>query len=292
VVNFNNNGITLNFKYWLIHQISAAMKNKSLLLLLFSALIVISCQKDEFPGKQTIQTPSSGVDKCEQEAVENGWIIESNGSKWLYGGFDSSWHFNINTFELKTCQLRFGLGRESFKALIDPQYILLSEDPTPFQNNDKFIIVSQGTDLPEKVYPIGLMIKHEVINEVINGQPVMIAYCVLADLGAVYTRIYCGEELTFALSGFTYHDDEVWGGLDAFVLWDRDTESLWWPLIDRAVSGQMNGTQLEKYSGGWLDMTYEEIETTYGLENVLVLQSGQTMEVPENWLRLEEVDCD
>ena len=72
----------------------------------------------------------------------------------------------------------------------------------------------------------------------------MESYCVLADLGAVYSRNYNSKELTFALSGYTYYDKNIWNGLDGFVLWDRETESLWWPLVGKAVSGKLKGVNL------------------------------------------------
>ena len=68
-----------------------------------------------------------------------------------------------------------------------------------------------------KVYPYTLMAYHEVINEVGDGAPVMIAYCYLADLAAVYSRVYCGKEFTFAVSGtmkdetLRKHDRNKWG---------------------------------------------------------------------------------
>ena len=36
--------------------------------------------------------------------------------------------------------------------------------------------------------------------------------------------------------------------VDAFVLWDQETESSWWPLIDEAFSGEMLVTKMLKYS--------------------------------------------
>lgn len=48
-----------------------------------------------------------------------------------------------------------------------------------------------------------------------------------------------GHVYTFAFSGYTYSDKEIWDGLNAFVLWDCDTESLWLPTIGKGVSGPM-----------------------------------------------------
>ena len=262
----------------------------SFLFWLSFSILVISCQKEN-PAGTSPPNNSNGSNNCEQIAIDKGWIFHEDNQKWLFGGSQDSWHFNVSNWDLKACQLRFGLGREAFDALIEPQYEPLSAALSLYSDSDRFLIVEQASGIP-KTYPISLMIKHEVINDVIDGHPVMVAYCVLADLGAVYTRNYCGETLTFALSGYTYHDPEVWDNIDAVVLGDRDTESLWWPLIDRAVSGDMNGTQLEKYAGGWQDLTLSQLEQQYDLSNVLVLKTGQHMDIPQDWAPLEEIDCD
>ena len=133
-------------------------------------------------------------------------------------------------------------------------------------------------------YSVNLLINHEIVNDEINGHPIMAAYCILADLGAIYTREYCDETLTFALSGYTYSDPEVWGGINAFVLWDRDTESLWWPLIDKAVSGHMKDEPLKKFTGHWKDTDWKTIKRDY--PNAVVLKRGQTMGVPQDWPRI------
>ena len=116
----------------------------------------------------------------------------------------------------------------------------------------------------------------------------MAVYCVLADLGAIYERSYGGSELTFALSGYTYYDHQVWNGLDGFVLWDRETESLWWPLIGEAVSGKLKGVQLQEMKeSSWKDMTWKELKSEY--PTARVLKSGQEFERPENWQRYNDV---
>ena len=140
------------------------------------------------------------------------------------------------------------------------------------------------TNTTPMVYSISLLTRHEVINDTADGHPIMVAYCVLADLAAVYTRIYCDREFTFALSGYTYFDDDVWGGLDGFVMWDRETESLWWPLIDQAVSGSMKdaGVLMEKYDESkWAEITWGQIVADH--PDARVLDSGQTMSPPTNW---------
>jgi len=96
--------------------------------------------------------------------------------------------------------------------------------------------------------------------------------------------------LTFALSGYTYSTPEVWDGVDAFVLWDRETESLWWPLWDEAVSGEMLGTTMTKYNGNlWWEITWSDILRDYS--DAEVMATGQSMDPPVNWPHYENISC-
>lgn len=221
---------------------------------------------------------------CDSTYREKGNVYEINNKTMLWGGTDSLWHFDITDWSLSECNLHYGLGRETFPALLEPQYVQLSEVRNLYDDNEECIIIYGINET--KVYPYKDMIKYEAINEVIDGNPVMIAYCVLADLAAVYTREYCDHVITFAVSGYTYHDNSVWDGLEAFILWDRETESLWWPLNDVAVSGSYKDTRLEKYNtSNWEVLTMENINSLY--PDALILKKGQTQEAPQNWKKIE-----
>jgi hypothetical protein len=204
----------------------------------------------------------------------------------LYIGNNQNWHFDISNWYLDECNLRHRLVRERFQALIDPEYYTISEAKNDIRytssNDDDRHIIELNNNRKPKAYSIDLLTKHEVINEVVDGAPIAIVYCFLADLGAVYTRVYHNKIFTFALSGYTYRDPNVWNGIDGFVFWDRETESLWWPLIDKAVSGTMIGTDIKKHdTDKWFETTWGEIKALY--PNTLVLKPGQSMDVPENW---------
>ena len=143
-----------------------------------------------------------------------------------------------------------------------------------------------GKDI--KAYSVEDLTHHEIVNDVLDGQPIMAVYCILADLGAIYERNYGDIELTFALSGYTYYDEDVWNGLDGFVFWDRETESLWWPLIGKAVSGPLKDVKLlEMDKSKWEDVNWKYIKDHY--PNALVLKSGQDFERPAEWKKIEDV---
>ncbi len=254
------------------------MKNFISLFLIF---FLIRCSS---PSDQ--KTESNEPKKQRPIAVENGKFFEVEGTKMLYGGKDSSQHFNINNYELKDDQFHYGIGREKFPALLKPQFISVQEADSIWADSTRFLLAYAGSEV--KAYSVKDLTRHEVVNDELNGQPIMAAYCILADLGAIYLRSYGDKKLTFGLSGYTYYDTAVWNGLDGFVLWDRETESLWWPLIGKAVSGPLQGVKLlEMDKANWKDTTWGVIKREY--PQAMILQSGQNYERPQSWERYKDV---
>lgn len=244
-------------------------------------------------GKETTADPKKEEVKTTEKpkkqrpvAFNNGKFFEMDGKKMLYGGKDSLQHFNITGYDLKDEQFHYGIGRERFPALLKPEFISVREADSIWADSTRFLVAYAGNDV--KAYSVKDLTRHEVVNDVLDGEPIMAAYCILADLGAIYDRKYGDKILTFALSGYTYYDAEVWNGLDGFVFWDRETESLWWPLIGRAVSGSLKGVQLlVKNKAHWKDTTWGIIKDEY--PNAQVLRSGQDFEPPKTWKSYDDV---
>lgn len=256
-----------------------------LLSITFIIGLLVSCNSE---NEQTDDSSTSNTEAIKKRpvAIENGKFFELNDKKMLYGGKDSSQHFDITDYDLIDEQFHYGIGREEFPALLHPQFITVQEADSIWSDSERFLIAYSGDDV--KAYSIKDLTRHEVVNDILNGKPIMAVYCVLADLGAIYNRDYGGKELTFALSGYTYFDQTVWGGLDGFVLWDRETESLWWPLIGKSVSGSLKGVKLlETDKSNWKDTSWKEVKELY--PNAQILKSGQDFERPKEWVKLNEV---
>jgi hypothetical protein len=260
------------------------MKNIILLCLI---VLLIGCKEKTEKGKEIKSGDNKEtVKKKRPVAIEDGKFFEVNGKKMLYGGENENQHFDITDYLLKDEQFHYGIGREKFPALLKPEFISVKEANKVWADSTRFLIAQSGNDI--KAYSVKDLTRHEVVNDVLDGQPIMAVYCILADLGAIYERNYGENELTFALSGYTYYDDNVWNGLDGFVLWDRETESLWWPLIGKAVSGPLKSVKLiEMDKSNWKDTTWKYIRNNY--PNAKVLKSGQDFERPTEWKKIDDV---
>ncbi len=260
------------------------MKILSCPIILLCLLIIAGCKTNAGEHSNDSSADVTPV-KSRPLAFENGKIFEIDGRKMLWGGDQPADHFDISNSELKDPQYHYGIGRERFPALLKPAFQSVQEADEIWENDARFLVATSPKEV--KAYSIKDLTRHEVVNDELDGRPIMAVYCILADLGAIYERTYGDHVLTFALSGYTYFDKNVWEGLDGFILWDRDTESLWWPLVGRAVSGPLKGVQLfEMDKTLWKDTTWEQVKSRY--PNARVLISGQDYERPASWKKIND----
>lgn len=254
----------------------------SILLYVMIMIAVASCQDKPTP---TTDTSEPEPKPKRPSALADGKFIAEEDKKLLWGGEDSTWHFDITNSELIDSQYHYGIGRERFDALTDPEFMTEEEADVIYPDSARFLIFSLNGQ--HRAYGIDLLTHHEVVNDVVDGEPVAAAYCILADLGAMYSRRSGDTTLTFALSGYTYYDPEVWGGMDGFVWWDRETESTWWPLIGQGVSGALKDVPLKVFDDEqWKQTTWGQIKGNY--EVLKVLKPGQEMEPPSQWSSFDE----
>lgn len=88
-----------------------------------------------------------------------------------------------------------------------------------------------------RAYPIAVLERHEIVNDRIGCQPLVISYCPLCGTGLAFRAELDGQALRFGVSGLLYRSN--------LLLYDRATESLWTQMGGRAVSGPASGHRLQ-----------------------------------------------
>jgi hypothetical protein len=92
-----------------------------------------------------------------------------------------------------------------------------------------------------RAYPVRVLDWHEVANDTVGGVPVAVCWHPLSGAAVVLDRRVGGEVLSFGISGLVWNSHHL--------LYDRRPgaggESLWVPLLARAVSGPALGDTLE-----------------------------------------------
>ena len=90
--------------------------------------------------------------------------------------------------------------------------------------------VAQGGE--QRAYPLRVLDWHEMLNDMVGGQPVTLSYCTLCGSGVLFdTRTPAGGTYTFGTSGLLYRSNKL--------MFDRQTWSLWSNLTGEPVVGRL-----------------------------------------------------
>ena len=122
-----------------------------------------------------------------------------------------------------------GPPRDAIPAIDSPNFRLAQ--PSDKNNQGRIL----GVDIygVQRAYPISILNWHEIVNDTLNGHPVMITYCPLCGSGIAFES----ESAGFGVSGLLFNSD--------VLLYDRKTESLWSQIGMRAISGERKGEHLK-----------------------------------------------
>ena len=128
--------------------------------------------------------------------------------------------------------LRGGPGRDGIPALTTPN--VMPGEAAPWRDGDRVIgVVRNGQ---ARAYPIAILNWHELVNDTLGGDPILVSFCPLCGTGMVFDRRVDGQVRSFGVSGLLYQSD--------LLLYDRETESLWSQIAAKAITGASSGRSL------------------------------------------------
>lgn len=130
-----------------------------------------------------------------------------------------------------------GPGKDGIPSIDDPRFVSVSE--ATFLNNDE-----PGLGLTvngeSRFYPYKILVWHEIVNDTIAGEPVLVTYCPLCATGIVFERRVDGEVQEFGVSGRLWQSN--------LLMYNRagneENESLWSQVLGEAVLGVHTGKKL------------------------------------------------
>jgi hypothetical protein len=123
-------------------------------------------------------------------------------------------------------------------SLDHPTYVTVKQQHDPPFRDEKVLGMALTTP---RMYPIGLLDSHEVINDDADGVPYVVARCALTDFTGALDRRVAGRTLTFENSGALWRD--------MLVLRDKETGTYWSPATGVALAGPLEGERLRLLPG-------------------------------------------
>jgi hypothetical protein len=158
-----------------------------------------------------------------------------------------------------------GVRKDGIPALTNPEHVPAA-DATYLEDDELVFGVEIAGDA--RAWPLRILDWHEMLNDVVGGVPVTLAYCPLCGSGILYDGRVDGrdEPFVFGSSGFLYRSNKL--------MYDQATHSLWNQFTGRPVVGPLTGSGIEfevlpVAITSWRDWRAQHPDTT-----VLSLETG------------------
>src|SRR3989338_7968713 len=89
-----------------------------------------------------------------------------------------------------------------------------------------------------RFYPFMILVYHEIVNDFIQNDPILVTYCPLCFTGIGFIREIDNKPVEFGVSGKLYNSE--------LVMYDRKTDSYWPQTLGKAVLGPSIGKTIKK----------------------------------------------
>ena len=195
-------------------------------------LIVLSaCQTVQDSESAASDSTTRPTNAAANEAAQPNVTIEPEATD---PGFGSTWKTDWSRHTIAYSDLVVGHPQRDGIPPIDKPTFEAAADVDWLHPEEPVVLVSLAGET--KVYPIQILMWHEIVNDTIGGVPVAVTFCPLCNTALVFDRRVSERELTFGVSGLLRHSD--------LVMWDRQTESLWQQATGAGLVGELAGEQL------------------------------------------------
>lgn len=145
-------------------------------------------------------------------------------------GFDENTPASISLDELaQGCS-----SVDCIPAIDEPKFVDV-DDVDFIADEDLILAVTHDGDT--RAYAANILNFHEIVNDVIGGEPIAVTWCPLCGSGTAFARTLDGKVVEFGVSGVLHESD--------LVMYDRDTRSLWAQITATAIVGPLTGATLK-----------------------------------------------
>jgi hypothetical protein len=125
------------------------------------------------------------------------------------------------------------------------------------------VLVFEYNDIA-RAYPLAMMTRHEIVNDVVDDLPIAVTYCPLCNSGIVFERRLEDVTLRMGVSGLLRNSD--------MVMWDDVTQSWWQQFTGEGIVGAYAGQSLPMLSSAMV--SFSAFSVQYPTGEVLSRESG------------------
>jgi hypothetical protein len=128
-----------------------------------------------------------------------------------------------------------GPPKDGIPSIDNPQFVSVLEADEWIADNE--LVLAFEYQGEKRVYPLQILVWHEIVNDQIGGERVLVTYCPLCGSGIAYLPVVDGQEVEFGTSGKLWQSN--------LVMYDRLSDTYWSQIDGVAIIGEHAGDELE-----------------------------------------------
>ncbi|MFC7044583.1 DUF3179 domain-containing protein [Halobacteriaceae archaeon GCM10025711] len=130
-----------------------------------------------------------------------------------------------------------GPAKDGIPSIDDPEFVDVAAADENLAPGDVVFGVVRGDDV--RAYPQNVLVWHEVVNDVLDGERVSVTYCPLTGTAMGFER----GDTEFGVSGRLLNSN--------LVMYDRATDSRWPQVLATSIEGAFRGRSLREFRVVW-----------------------------------------
>lgn len=190
---------------------------------------------DSVPTVEIETTNENEHDETAREAPNRPQILRGDTRPSRLRALTSDWNTNwtLRTIEYDEI-LSGGPPRDGIPSIDDPQFTTAVSASEWLADNEPVIALEINGDA--RAYPLQILTWHEIVNDTVGGEPVVVTFCPLCNSALVFDRRVGDQTFAFGTSGLLRNSD--------LIMYDRTTETLWQQFTGQGIVGDLAGEQL------------------------------------------------
>ncbi|WP_432196578.1 DUF3179 domain-containing protein [Streptomyces sp. bgisy027] len=154
-----------------------------------------------------------------------------------------------------------GPGKDGIPSIDRPRFVPVNKAGFLDDDDPVFSLEYRGE---VRAYPQLVLVRHEIVNGTVAGEPLAVTYCPLTGTVIGLSAPSGVQGLTFGTTGRTVNSN--------LLMYDRQTGSEWPQLLATAVSGPLKGTKLDTVPLVWT--TWKQWRTAHPDTEVMSIDTG------------------
>jgi hypothetical protein len=163
-----------------------------------------------------------------------------------------------------------GPPKDGIPAIDRPKFVSVEEADDWLASQEPVVFFRFGDDA--RAYPLQILTWHEIVNDVVGGEPVTLTFCPLCNTAIAFKRTFDGQVLDFGTTGRLRNSN--------LIMYDRQTETWWQQATGEGIAGLYAGEQLTFLPA--VIISWEDFRKNHPEGRVLSQETGFTRSYGRN----------